>query len=68
MDNKPRFKHDCDKCVFICHASVADKTSDLYVCMKQSYMTTIVRFSDEPSDYISFPNMNVKSVKAKENS
>ena len=59
---KPMYKHDCDKCIFLGNLEVDEdnpwvtqgtKVVDLYVCVEQIIPTFVARCSDEPSDYIS---------------
>ena len=48
---KPKYKHDCSKCVFLGRYAKAD----LYVCPAEGNIidTVIARFSSDPPDYIS---------------
>ena len=49
----PKFKHDCDECVFLGRYQVLASSCDLYFCQKAGFPTVIGRFSDEGSDYTS---------------
>jgi len=56
---KPKYKHDCDKCMFIDvehltnEESKTYKESDVYWCNQGGLPTIIIRNSDTPEDYIS---------------
>ena len=59
-----RYKHDCDKCVYLGEYGDAD----LYFCNQSGIKTVIARYSDEPSDYISgmeFTSVNKDLMEAK---
>ena len=50
---KPLYKHDCEKCVYL--GSAQEK--DFYFCNKSlaGGDSLIIRLSDKPSDYLSMP-------------
>jgi hypothetical protein len=48
----PKFKHDCDQCVFLGHYY----RQDFYHCAKAGHGTVLIfRSSNEPSDYETYP-------------
>ena len=49
--NKPKYQHDCSKCIFLDHID----NHDLYACVdnNQKIKTVIARYSDDGPDYIS---------------
>lgn len=49
MIEKPKFKHDCESCVFLGRFEGAD----LYYCAGQRTETIVARFSSEGADYTS---------------
>ena len=53
------FKHDCDKCILLSSTEYKfDDNEDLYLCPNSSIDkkgSIVVRYSDEGSDYESFP-------------
>jgi hypothetical protein len=55
---KPRFEHDCDKCLFIGQLRIDEKTTaDLYNSCDIGHESYIVRFSDEGADYVCTDNL-----------
>lgn len=60
---KPKYEHDCEKCIFL--GSHIDKNNfkvDLYFCKQVDRSTIISRYGNEFHDYISgiFPELNEK--------
>jgi hypothetical protein len=49
MNDKPYYKHDCDKCVFLGAVAAGDKLVDLYLCAG-SFPEVIARYSDRGED------------------
>jgi len=46
----PKFKHDCEKCIFLGHYN----EKDLYFCDQNSTNPTLIqRYSDDSGDYFS---------------
>jgi len=45
-EQKPKYEHDCDDCVFLGSIQRLGETDDCYVCSD----TLLIRHSDEPSD------------------
>lgn len=50
---KPKFKHDCEHCVFVGRVLTAGHETDLYLACDKSAYTYIIRYDNEPSKYIS---------------
>lgn len=48
-DEKPRYQHDCDACVFLGYYG----NVDLYCCNQHGHPTVIARYSSTGSDYSS---------------
>ena len=49
-----KYKHDCERCIFIKTSTHLGREIDLYYCPGCALSTSyIVRMSDEPSDYLS---------------
>lgn len=51
-EHKPKFKHNCDDCLFLGHMELTfegtkSKAADLY---SHNHVSIIARYSDEPSD------------------
>lgn len=46
---KPRFYHDCTKCIFL--GEIVG--GDAYYCVGDRHTTYIIRFSDDGPDYVS---------------
>jgi len=54
----PKFKHDCDKCIFIQNTP----NHDLYLCAQGGHLVTMVaRWGEEGPDYDSVPFETVLS-------
>jgi hypothetical protein len=51
-DYSPRFRHNCDACIFIGRLDMAEGRHDLYFC-KIRIPTVIARFGDNGPDYMS---------------
>lgn len=53
LTDKPLYKHDCEKCVYL--GSAQEK--DFYFCNKSltGRDSLVIRLSDKPSDYLSMP-------------
>jgi hypothetical protein len=47
--NKPKYIHDCDKCVFLGH--LLDR--DIYFCKKGNSPTIILRYGNDGPEYLS---------------
>jgi hypothetical protein len=58
MTGKPRWKHDCDECVFLGTTNYGD----VWMHDGPTHITLISRKSDEPSDYESFPLEIAKNI------
>lgn len=55
--DKPRFKHDCDRCIFLGQLKERgeqDSTADVYWCPSFPFATTLARRSCKDSDYASW--------------
>jgi hypothetical protein len=57
LEEKPRFSHDCDRCIFLGRYDKGEKV-DLYFCSQSTlagskWPTVIARFSNKSSDYVS---------------
>lgn len=53
--DKPRFKHDCDRCIFLGQLKERgeqDPTADIYFCPSR-FPTVLARYSCKDSDYSS---------------
>jgi len=48
---KPRFQHDCDKCIFLGHFN----EHDVYFCPKSNGGSLLARYGDDGPDYASSP-------------
>jgi hypothetical protein len=48
--NKPLWKHDCSKCVFL----QSYEKADLYYCQSEHDGVIVIRYSNEPSDNSSY--------------
>jgi hypothetical protein len=49
---KPKFVHNCDRCVFLGTESGADDHYDLYFCRQTGTIpTAVARYGDEPWEY-----------------
>lgn len=54
MNEKPIFKHECDKCIFLGgYTGNNGSYADLYYCLQLGIPTVIARYSDEGDDYVS---------------
>jgi hypothetical protein len=51
--NGPKYKHDCDKCIFLGSYSSNDMDHDLYYCSQKGFPTVISRHGDEGEKYTS---------------
>jgi hypothetical protein len=50
----PKYKHDCENCVFLGRCDVLASQRDLYFCKQAGTLPTVIaRYSDEPSDFTS---------------
>jgi hypothetical protein len=61
---EPQYKHDMDCCQFIGQYKDACGKYDLYCCDggdRGGSMGVTARFGDEGEDYISLPNLNIKT-------
>lgn len=51
---KPRYKHDCEGCVYLSTwDDEHEETYDLYYCNQGSLPTVIARFGHDGPDYVS---------------
>ena len=54
MTSDPRYKHDCDKCVFLGrYRAHNEKHNDLYFCGSGILATVIARYGDDGPDCMS---------------
>lgn len=51
----PKFKHDCDGCIFLSWVPIGPEGHDLYFCPKCDGGSIIARYGDEGSQYSSAP-------------
>ena len=51
MENKPKFKHDCDKCLFLGHY----RGYDCYICPNKDNGTLVARNGNDGTQYASVP-------------
>lgn len=50
---KPKYKHDCGKCVFLGNWSNNDMEHDLYYCSQGGHSTVVSRHGDDGEEYTS---------------
>lgn len=49
---RPRYTHDCDKCVFLGHYDQNEQKRDLYFCLQTGNLPTVIaRFGNEGYSY-----------------
>ena len=70
MPAKPKWTHDCERCLFLGSVTLnGDSTTlskhyDLYVCLDMAAMglSYIARYDNEPEAYASFPEQGMKTL------
>lgn len=63
---KPRFQHDCDRCVFLGAFSEENHNCDLYFCSQGGLGPTLLaRYSDKGPDYVSGWNVGQNAAERK---
>lgn len=59
--NTPMYQHDCEDCMFLEHVDVY--RVDVYWCKQaKPFPTMVIRYSNEPSHYTSFPEPIIQQM------
>jgi len=72
MPAKPKWTHDCERCLFLGSVTLnGDSTTlsrhyDLYVCLDGDTLghSYIARYDDEGSQYASYPEVGMRTIAA----